>query len=176
MHLDARISEPLLLSLFDPHSPGHDGAVVLAGDRAALFAAHLPLSTDHKQLGQRGTRHAAALGLAERCDTLCLVVSEERGTLSVAQAGELRALARPELVGGEIRGFLARLAPAESGGSRWQRIAGRWREAAVALGLATVVWVLAVPGSGVTEIERRVPVRILDLPRGYELEGVDHPR
>jgi DNA integrity scanning protein DisA with diadenylate cyclase activity len=62
--LRADITEPLLLSLFDPHSPGHDGAVIVSGDRLMQFAVHLPLSTDHAQLGQRGTRHAAALGLA----------------------------------------------------------------------------------------------------------------
>ncbi|MDH3214213.1 MAG: DNA integrity scanning protein DisA nucleotide-binding domain protein, partial [Myxococcales bacterium] len=89
--LDARITEPLLLSLFDPHSAGHDGAVIVVGDRLTRFAVHLPLSTDHAQLGQRGTRHAAALGLAERTDALCLAVSEERGTVSVASDGHLRA-------------------------------------------------------------------------------------
>ena len=175
VRLDGRISVPLLLSLFDPHSAGHDGAVVLSGDRATLFAAHLPLSTDHAQLGQKGTRHAAALGLAERCDALCLVVSEERGTVSVAEAGQLRTLARPDVVGVEIRRFLAQLAPEEAQGSRWRRLALRWREAGIALALATTVWLLAVPGSGVTQIERSVPVQILDLPAGYELESVDPP-
>ena len=171
--LDARVSEPLLLSLFDPHSPGHDGAVLLEGDRAARFAVHLPLSTDHAQLGQRGTRHAAALGLAERCDALCLVVSEERGTLSVARAGTLRTLSRPELVSEQIRDFLAQLTPDRGDAPQWVRVARRWREAALAFVLAAGVWVLAVPGSGVTVREFAVPVQILDLPRGYELEGVE---
>jgi uncharacterized protein (TIGR00159 family) len=93
--LDAQITEPLLLSIFDPHSPGHDGALVVAGDRATRFAVHLPLSTDRAQLGQRGTRHAAALGLAEQTDALCIAVSEERGTVSVAEAGRLRTLPAP---------------------------------------------------------------------------------
>ncbi len=173
--LDARISEPLLLSLFDPNSAGHDGAVVLAGDRAKAFAVHLPLSTNHAELGTRGTRHAAGLGLSERCDALCLVVSEERGSLSVARAGKLRTLARPELVGDEIRGFLAELAPTETHRSGLRALAGRWREAGVALALAGVVWVLAVPVSGNAEVERSVPVEIFDLPEGYALESVDPP-
>src|SRR5262245_10657119 len=90
--LDGRVSEPLILSLFDTSSPGHDGAAVVRGDRVERFAVHLPLSTDRAQLDGVGTRHAAALGLAERCDALCLVVSEERGAISVARDGELRVL------------------------------------------------------------------------------------
>jgi diadenylate cyclase len=173
--LDAKISEPLLLSLFDPHSPGHDGAVVLAGNRVSMFAAHLPLSVDHQQLGQRGTRHAAGLGLTERCDALSIVVSEERGTISVARSGKLRTLRRPELVVSELRDFLAQLAPAEEQGGRLRRIARRWREAALAVVLATAVWAVAVPGSGDDEVERTVPVEILDLPKGYQLEAVEPP-
>src|SRR5262245_61437702 len=60
--LDGRLSEPLLLSLFDPHSPGHDGAVLVDRDLVRRFAVHLPLSADRSQLGMLGTRHAAALG------------------------------------------------------------------------------------------------------------------
>src|SRR5262245_57938807 len=96
IQLGGRLSEPLLLSLFDTSSPGHDGAVVMRGNTVERFAAHLPLSADHEQLRGYGTRHAAALGLAERCDAACIVVSEERGSVSVARDGRLRQLARPE--------------------------------------------------------------------------------
>src|SRR5262245_19282787 len=93
--LDGLVSEPLLLSLFDPGSPGHDGAILVEGERVTRFAVHLPLSTAREQLGAHGTRHAAALGLAERCDALCLVVSEERGTISAASEGRLVPLRGP---------------------------------------------------------------------------------
>ena len=102
--LGGRMSEPLLYSIFDPSSPGHDGAVVLRGQIVERFAAHLPLSANHEVLGTRGTRHAAALGLSERCDAICIVVSEERGAVSIARAGELRTLARPEDLSVELRG------------------------------------------------------------------------
>ena len=87
IELGGKISEPILKSIFDPHSPGHDGAVIVEHDQISLFAAHLPLSKDFQQLANVGTRHSAALGLAELSDALCIAVSEERGTISVARAG-----------------------------------------------------------------------------------------
>src|SRR5688572_229367 len=68
IELEGKISEPLLKSIFDPHSPGHDGAVIIKNDQIARFAAHLPLSKDFRQLARVGTRHGAALGLAELSD------------------------------------------------------------------------------------------------------------
>ena len=93
--LDAVISEELLDSLFDTGSAGHDGSLVIRGDRLERFAVHLPLSENRDELGPGGTRHAAALGLAERSDALCLVVSEERGTIGIARRGRLEILQDP---------------------------------------------------------------------------------
>jgi len=173
---DARVSEPLLLSIFDPHSPGHDGAVLIEGSRATRFAVHLPLSTDHAQLGLRGTRHAAALGLAERTDALCIVVSEERGTVSVAHDGKLRQLPSPQSAATEIRRFLDQLAPPPTPRTVQHRLAAHWREGALALPVAAVLWVLAVPGSSLVEFEREVPVSVIGIPSGYALEAVDPSR
>lgn len=174
--LDGRVSEPLLLSVFDPHSPGHDGAVVLEGERAVRFAVHLPLSTDHAQLGQRGTRHAAGLGLSERTDALCIIVSEERGTVSVAQDGRLVTLPSAQAAGERVRAFVQVHAPqAAHRGRPLRRVLGRWREALLALPIAATLWLLAVPGSGLADSEREVPIQIIGLPAGYVLEQVEPP-
>ncbi len=175
--LNANVSEPLLLSLFDPNSPGHDGAVVFAGDRATRFAVHLPLSADHRQLGQRGTRHAAALGLAERTDALCIAVSEERGEVSVAHAGHLRTLRSPQEVANEIRRFLTRLAPAEDESPAWlRRLVQQWRQALLALPIAGLLWVLAIPGGTVVEVQREAPVSVNGVPQAYEVTSIDPER
>jgi len=82
--LDGTLSEHLLKSLLDPHSIGHDGAVVIERGRITKFSSFLPLSKNLESIKHTGTRHAAALGLAEATDAFCIVVSEERGNISVA--------------------------------------------------------------------------------------------
>jgi uncharacterized protein (TIGR00159 family) len=175
--LDARLSEPLLLSLFDAHSPGHDGAVVIAGGRVTRFAVHLPLSSDQEQLAGVGTRHAAALGLAERSDALTVVVSEERGSVSVAVDARLRRLDTPERLAGELRAFLARVAPPPDGARRGRLdLLRRWPEALASLLLAGLMWTVLVPGAGVIQVTREAEVAVENLPPGYALEGVEPAR
>jgi diadenylate cyclase len=175
VHLDGRLSEELVLSLFDPQTPGHDGAVLVQANRLLRFGVHLPLSTDWDRLGGGGTRHAAALGLAERCDALCLVVSEERGEVSVAHGGEIRVVSSPDELARALRDFIARTTR-PSGPSDGRDLAGKlrsgWREGVLAFGLATAVWYVAVPGGVVEIMERRVPVKVENLPEGFELVSV----
>ncbi|MGH0034230.1 MAG: diadenylate cyclase [Myxococcota bacterium] len=171
--LGAWISEPLLLSIFDHHSPGHDGAVLLDGPRVSRFAVHLPLSNDRAQLGAMGTRHAAALGLAERSDAFCIIVSEERGTLSVARDGTIRRLSGARELASELRPFLERTEPTPS--SRFSALRERWPEGIAAIVSALALWFLVVPGSSVVEVQRDVVVKVENLPEGYELVKVDPP-
>jgi uncharacterized protein (TIGR00159 family) len=168
--LDARLSEPLLLSLFDPNSPGHDGAVLIQGDRITRFAVHLPLSDNRDALRGGGTRHAAALGLAEQSDSLVVVVSEERGVVSLARDGRLTPLPGPEALSQELRQFAAGTAPAPRGAVRG--IAARWPEAMVAVVAAAAMWLVVVPGASVGEVERQIAVVVENLPEGFELETV----
>jgi hypothetical protein len=135
---------------------------------------HLPLSVDHAQLGQRGTRHAAALGLAERTDAMCIAVSEERGTVSVAQTGRLRTLNRPQEVANEIRRFLERTAPTKTERTAlMRRLVTQWREGLLALPIAGFLWFLAIPGGTVVEIQREVPISVNGVPQAFEVVSVD---
>jgi diadenylate cyclase len=87
--LDALVSSDLLTSLFLPYSPLHDGAVVVQGGRVVAAGCFLPLSRN-TQLGRAlGTRHRAALGIAEETDAVAVVVSEETGGLSIAVSGSI---------------------------------------------------------------------------------------
>ena len=87
--LDSTVTYDLLVSIFQPDSPLHDGAVILQANRAAAAACFLPLTVNPRLTTEFGTRHRAAIGLTEESDAVALVVSEETGTVSVALDGQL---------------------------------------------------------------------------------------
>jgi diadenylate cyclase len=88
-HLNAELSSSLLLSLFTPNTPLHDGAVIISEDRVVAAGCLLPLSERPDIRLSYGTRHRAALGLAEETDAVVLVVSEETGAISLAHDSNL---------------------------------------------------------------------------------------
>lgn len=87
--LDALITTELLVNIFEPNSPLHDGAVIISAGRIASAGCVLPL-TDSPLSGGLGTRHRAAVGMSEQTDAVIIVVSEETGTISLAVGGRLR--------------------------------------------------------------------------------------
>ncbi len=96
--VNADITPELIGTIFYDGSPLHDGAVVIHGDKILSAGCVLPLSDNFEISKEMGTRHRAALGLSEVSDAICLVVSEETGTISYAQKGEIkRDLSRGEL-------------------------------------------------------------------------------
>lgn len=105
--LEGRVSLPLLLSLFDPSSPGHDGAVIIDNNRVKKFSVHLPLAKDYSGFHKAGTRHRAAAGVTEQSDALAIVVSEERGEISLALNGELKKITEPHLLEEQISKFIS---------------------------------------------------------------------
>lgn len=98
VRLDSEVSAPLLRSIFCKQSPLHDGAVIIRGGRIAAAGCQLPLGPppDDNQ-AHLGMRHRAALSFSEETDALLLVVSEETGKISLAQAGFLQAISRDNL-------------------------------------------------------------------------------
>jgi len=96
--LTAEASLPLIMSIFDPNSPGHDGAMIIENNRLTTFGVRLPMSQTLRLPEDFGTRHHAAMGLAEQTDALVLVVSEERGTLSSFHNGTMTPLNSVEAI------------------------------------------------------------------------------
>jgi len=98
--IDAAVSAELLVSIFTPGGPLHDGAVVIHGDRIIAAGAVLPLTTSGAATLPHGTRHRAALGLSEDSDAVVIVISEENGSIAVASEGTLQEnLDRATLLG-----------------------------------------------------------------------------
>jgi len=87
--LDARVSKELLLSIFHPTSPIHDGAVIIKGNRVAAAGCFLPITLSSDLSKSLGTRHRAGIGLTEETDSVAIIVSEETGSISVALGGRI---------------------------------------------------------------------------------------
>jgi diadenylate cyclase len=109
--VDAELSTGLLLSIFHEGTPLHDGAIVVEGSRVAAAGCFLPLSEREDVQSVFGTRHRAALGLAEETDAVVVVVSEENGAVSLAHDGDVRYdLSLPQIESGlrSLLGFSAK--------------------------------------------------------------------
>jgi diadenylate cyclase len=127
--LDAVVSAELLLSLFPPSSPLHDGAVLIQGTRLVAAGCFLPLSRKIEVGRSLGTRHRAALGVSEEVDAVAVVVSEETGRISIAVDGRLETMADAETLRVRLADLLtgavlpqtprARRAASERAGRRW---------------------------------------------------------
>lgn len=104
VRVDGDVTSDLLLTIFFVHTPLHDGAVIIRGDRILAAGCVLPLSDNPRAAGL-GTRHRAALGITEQTDAACIVVSEETGTVAIARGGHLTRNVRIERLGQYIQAF-----------------------------------------------------------------------
>lgn len=94
--MDAEISPQLLVNIFTPNTPLHDGAVVISGGRIKASACMLPLANDNDIARELGTRHRAAIGISKESDAITVVVSEETGKISITKDGVLIADVKEE--------------------------------------------------------------------------------
>jgi diadenylate cyclase len=104
--LDAMLTYDLLVSIFQPKSPLHDGAVIVQNDRVAAAACFLPLTVNPLLARNLGTRHRAAIGLTEENDAVAVIISEETGRISVALDGKIEGPYDPEELKRRLRALL----------------------------------------------------------------------
>ena len=168
--IDAEVSDLLLDNLFTPSSPLHDGAIYLRAGRVCRAGCILPLSESRSLPYTYGTRHRAALGVTERSDALAVVVSEERGAVSVVDRGGMVTLPGSS----ELLTWLnLRLSGAKKGRTHW-----RWRdmlEANIrpklgALAAVCILWLILV-GPQNTEVGFAVPVVYYNIPGHLDMTG-----
>jgi diadenylate cyclase len=106
--LDAKLSYDLLLSIFRPGSPLHDGAAIIEGSRVAAAGCFLPLSLNPMISKQLGTRHRAAIGITEDSDAVVVLVSEETGSISMAAAGTIETNLTPHDLSDRLADIISR--------------------------------------------------------------------
>ncbi len=170
--LDATPSFPLLMSIFDPNSPGHDGALVVENGLCTRFGVRLPVSKTAKLSEEFGTRHHAAMGLSEVSDALVLVVSEERGSIMLFRQGKSKPMKEKALIVDAIR-------------SHWKKTAAypiqinrglpRWLlapQVIISLLVAVALWAgLTMARGEMLEKVFSVPIEYTTVPESLALVG-----
>ncbi|MDA0590258.1 MAG: diadenylate cyclase [Planctomycetota bacterium] len=168
-HLDGgtellgRISQPLLDSLFDPHSAGHDGAVIIDNGFVTRFGVHLPLSENREKSAGLGTRHRSGLGLSELTDALVVVVSEERGHVSIARQGELRRDVTREELEVALSSHLRDI-KAESRPSLLERLTRHPRTMLLSVVVSVLAWLAIASDRDVVQRVFVVPIEYRNVP------------
>ncbi|MCX5848738.1 MAG: diadenylate cyclase [Deltaproteobacteria bacterium] len=168
--LDGIVSEPLLESLFDPHSIGHDGAVIINGDRITMFGCHLPLAINTSKYGNIGLRHTAALGLAERSDAICIVVSEEKGTISLAYLENLTVVQNAAVLHETLEQFYIRNTPGKKSHPALNWLKENTREKIIALGMACLLWIAFGYQREIVRRDFIIPVEYKNVPQNWQID------
>jgi len=170
--LDGRISVPLLLSIFDDSSPGHDGAVIIDNNRIRKFGVHLPLAENYTAFAKAGTRHRAGVGITEKSDSLAIIVSEERGEISLAENGKLELVKEMPILQDRIRTFIKENTTPVTGGHFWQSFLSK--DLSLKLGALVVAffcWYFLIYQSGIVNKDIVVPVEYRSLPKSLTISN-----
>lgn len=173
--LHAQVTAPLLVALFQKESPLHDGAVVVENGELMMAGCYLPLSLSEGLPQHLGTRHRAALGLSERCDALTVIVSEERGSVSLAQAGKLTELRGPEELSRALELSNGKQAAGGMGRRTLEALTRRLPAKMLSLLIVIAVWV-SLAGKQDVEVKFSVPVEVRNLPERWEILEPHEPK
>jgi uncharacterized protein (TIGR00159 family) len=167
--LNGQVTAEILQAIFQKDSPVHDGAAIIEGDLIAQVGTVLPLTQRSDVPEQYGTRHRAAMGLAERSDALVIVVSEERGEVTLMWETKAEIPTSVDALTSSLTSMFDR--PRQPAG---RRQASRSRELGLrvtALALAALVWGITFLFPGRTVRVRTVPVEFTNVPQGLIITG-----
>jgi uncharacterized protein (TIGR00159 family) len=168
--LEGAPSPELLTSIFHKDSPLHDGAVLIKDGRIYEVACYLPLSPDEGLPKEWGTRHRAALGLSQRCDAWVVVISEERGDISLARGGKMVHVDNHEKLSQLVKEAII---PYSIPRKKWWEkirffVVNRWRAKLGTVFLVSVLWLL-LAGQQDFEQTIRVSLETKNLPAQMEI-------
>lgn len=174
--LEAEPNPEILMSVFQKNSPLHDGALLLRKGRVVRAGCYLPLSSAEGLPKQWGTRHRAALGLSERSDAWIVVVSEERGEVSISHEAKMLKVKDADQLANMV---YKALAPTRPEVKTWKErifspILNRWPIKLGALCLVFLVWML-LAGQQNFEVTLTVPLEVENLPASMEIVDPVNP-
>ncbi len=175
--LEGEPGREILMSIFHKESPLHDGALLIKNGRIVKAACYLPLSSSEGLPKEWGTRHRAALGLSERCDAWILVISEERGEISIARKGQIIHVENTEKLSKLV--LEATKPPLTTDITWWEKIRTlifrRWHLKLATFGLVSIFWFL-LAGQQNFEISLEVPLAIKNLPANMKIQEPVQPQ
>ncbi len=168
--LDAEMNEDLLVSIFNPQSPLHDGAVIVRGNRIRYATALLPASQSLSLPKEWGTRHRAALGITEASDADCIVISEERQEVLLASEGKIRRQAKKEDLKRSLTGFPPIWAEKESQKKWSRRIFEDIPQKVFLVLLVCLLWAFVI-GMRQGEVTFKIPMEYYSIPNHLMITG-----
>jgi diadenylate cyclase len=170
--LESLVSAEAIVMIFQKASPLHDGAILIWRDRIRAAGCILPLSRDEDLSSRYGTRHRAALGLTERSDALCVVVSEERGEVSLVKGKEITTFTKKadfqQALERGLMGDGAFTGPPAPG--FYSLLISNWRLKGISVAIAVLLWFIVV-GPQQSEVGMSIPIQYTNLPAGMEITG-----
>lgn len=168
--IDSEVDEDILVSIFNPQSPLHDGAVIIQGDRIRYATALLPVSQSPSLPKEWGTRHRAGLGITEVSDAECIIISEERKEVLFAHKGNVeRKEGREELK--KSMATLSSFQERKSREKRWlQRLFNDLPVKAFFLFLVCLLWIFVI-GIRQGMISFNIPIEYYSIPQNLEISG-----
>ena len=175
--LEGKPTSEILTSIFQKESPLHDGAILIKEGRIQLVACYLPLSSEDGLPKEWGTRHRAAMGLSERCDAIMVVVSEERGEVTLMVE---RKVFHPATPGVMSQMLLDALRPAARETVPWKEkirplVLNQWKAKYGTLLLVLVFWLL-LAGQQDFEVTFAVPLEVRNVPAAMTIAEPLDPR
>jgi diadenylate cyclase len=168
--IDSEVDEDILVSIFNPQSPLHDGAVIIQGDRIRYATALLPVSQSPSLPKEWGTRHRAGLGITEVSDAECIIISEERKEVLFAHKGNVeRKEGREELK--KSMATFSSFQERKSREKRWlQRLFNDLPVKAFFLFLVCLLWIFVI-GIHQGMISFNIPIEYYSIPQNLEISG-----
>ncbi len=165
-HTIMALPEPSLIkTIFSRYAPAHDGAVILSQDCITQMGCVLPLSEKEGIPEQYGTRHRAALGISEKTDAVCIVVSEERSEVSTVKDGEIRTWEKPELLAEKLKDWLGITESPSVTPKEFLKVAfvKNWGAKLGALAMVSMAWLILASQQEV-KISITAPVKHVNIP------------